>query len=141
MDQVPRKKSSLGTVLHGPEENICPWDRAPRSRGDNLPSGPCFMVPRRKFALRSLLHGPKEIQKKLYNNASRWTGDLWLKSISLTFAYFQVFLGFCFFNKFLHFFLFWGLGIFEKFMYLWFQETSGRRAYHLLCCYFNDICV
>jgi hypothetical protein len=84
---VPRRKFPLGTVLHGPEEKISPRDRAPWSRGENFPSGPCSTVPRRKFSLGTVLHGPKEIRKNLYNYASRWTGDLWSKSVSLILAY------------------------------------------------------
>ena len=33
----------------GPKKKKCPQDRAPWSLGENLPSGPCFLVPRRKF--------------------------------------------------------------------------------------------
>ena len=82
-----RRKPALGTVLHGPEENIFSRDRAPRSRGENLPSGPCSMVPRRKFILGTVLHGPEEKQKNWYNYASRWTRDLWSKGVSLILAY------------------------------------------------------
>ena len=54
---VLRRKFSLGTVentekpvyLPGPKKKKYPQDRAPWSLGENLPSGPCFLVPRRKF--------------------------------------------------------------------------------------------
>jgi hypothetical protein len=82
-----RRKPALGTVLHGPEEKIFSRDRAPRSRGENLPSGPCSMVPRRKFILGTVLHGPEEKRKNWYNYASRWTRDLWSKGVSLILAY------------------------------------------------------